>query len=427
MSIDLYKLINKLDDVKIEVGAYGGRTLTFEGTRFKMNELVKRLIKEKLPLTPTSLKKIEKLNHALPEKLNFIQKILTIVRQFFGNLAYNRDRDLFSYSFLCAQVVSDTKPKFIKAQIEETPLTPISLSNGHDEPKKSLTPLSSLNPLHLVIVPKTKKVKITKEEPKKPEKKEVLPTPAAAPIEPPATEAKPKLTRSKSFNSSAILSTLKEKCEIEDINLLVFAKEIQANLDVRDKDYPIKLNSVVQELCGEPLFKFERIDNRDVRVEIAFNRPDCIKILQYTVIRLLTSDIMNYPAKSRLLENLAPYFPIAILKEVFEAYIRYIVEKKGYYPDKLDESLKFMLIRYYELCKKDPACASAINKELIALGIGCTILKDVKEAGWVEDTVNRYKKDKEFLTHLDSFLQTHLKPNERRAILNVIAEYLKDA
>ena len=423
MGIDLYKLITNLEKVTIEVGPWGGRTLVFEDTRFKMNEFVKRLIQEKQPLSHSAFKKIEKLNHALPEHINIIQKVLTCIRQFFGNMSYNLDRDLFSLSLLFKNTVADSKPKFSTIQVNHTPLEkPLT---DPDTLIKRAKPLPIENSLHLVIVPKGKKIKFTKEEPKKVEKKKVEvkqpPAPSAASIEPPASDAKPKLSRSKSFSSSTIFQNLREKCEIDDIALGSFAKEIQASLAVPDKDYFSKLNSVIQKICGEPLIKF--IEN--VRTEVAFKNPECLKILQYVLIRLLSTDKMNFVSKSRLIENLVTYLPIELLKTLFEAYIHYIIELRNFYPDINDDTFKYLMVSFKIRCKENPENSKAFNKELIAIGIGSSLLKDVSEAGWIEELIERYKKDKEVLTHLDTFLKKHLKPNERRRCLNLVINNLE--
>lgn len=423
MGIDLYKLITHLDEVKIEVGPLGGRTLLFEQSRFKMNDFVRRLMYEKQPLSHSALKKIEKLNHALPENLSLIQKILTSVRQFFGNLGYNRDKDLFSLSLLFKQCVPDTKPKLSTCQVNQTPLAkPLT---DPDCPIKRAKPLPIENSLHLVIVPRIKNIKFTKEEPKKVEKKkaEVKPpsAPSSASIEPPTTDAKPKLSRTRSFKTADIFQTLREKCEIDDMALVSFAKDIEASLAVSDKDYFVKLNSVIKKICGEPLIKYVN----EERVEVAFKNPECIKILQYALIRLFTTDKMNFVTKSRLIENIASYFPIDLLKAFFEAYIEYIKNEKKYYPDKMDDTFKYLMIRYTTFCKENASNCELFKKEDIAIGIGSTLLKDSKEAGWLEELVDRYKGDKEILSHLDAFLKTRLRPDERRVCRDKVTNYLE--
>lgn len=398
MGIELSKLIDHLDDVKIEAGLLGGRTLVFEGVRFKMNALVKRLVLEKPLLTPLSLKKIEKLNHALPENLSLIQKFLTLVRQFFGNLIYNRDKDLFSLSLLYQEVRADSLLRFRTYRQADIPL------------EKQIEPAtkSSVKP--------SKNISFKKEEPSKKEE------PKQSPLqEPPPQEAKPKLSRTKSFKITDIYQTLREKNDIDDIALVSFAKDIEATLAVTDKDYFVKLNSVIHKICGEPLIRYENAQ----RVEVAFKNPGSVKILQYALIRLFTTDKMNFVSKSRLIENIAAYFSADLLKAFFEAYIVYIKTARNYYPDKMDDTFKHLMVRFTELSKENPTYCDLFKKEDIAIGIGSTILKDVKEAGWLEELVDRYKSDKQLLTCLDAFLKAHLKPNERRVCRDKVISYLE--
>ncbi|MFN4174152.1 MAG: hypothetical protein ACK4HV_03495, partial [Parachlamydiaceae bacterium] len=262
MGIDLHKIITHFDEVKIEIGAFGGRTLIYDKSRFKMNDLVKRLVREKTPITHTALKKIEKLNHALPEKLNWIQKILTAVRQFFGNLSYNRDKELFSLALLHKEFSPDSSIRLKNVLKENIPLDKLN-EPDHKHSTKPATPAKT----------------ISFSDEKKP----------SARKEPPEQAAKPKLSRSRSFKITDIYQTLREKGEIDDMALVSFAKDIESTLSVPDADYFFKLNSVIQKICGEPLIKF--INNE--KVEAAFKKPESIKILQYALIRLFSTDKLN--------------------------------------------------------------------------------------------------------------------------------------
>lgn len=388
MGIDL----SKLDDVKIEVGPWGGRTLVYNETRFKMNALVKQLSAEEQPIPTAALKKIEKLNHALPENLSLLQRLLTALRQFFGNLTYNRDQALFSLAL--HRPSPDSYPKSRSQSLPE-PVAPVSqlIPTGEpDSPLKTHKPPSSVLHLDPLKPEEFKKVEF-KEEPKK---------------EPAPKPSRPPLSRSRSFKTGDIVKTLKEKCTIDDMALNGFAKFVQDKLSVTDSDYPIKLNALIQEISGEPIFRYIN----DVRTEIAFKNPDCLKIIQYAVIRLITTDFLNYTTKSRFVENLASYFPPETLKAVMEGYYHYLDEKK-YLSDRKDDTFRHLIIRYDVLRKQDANNTLLFDKKWIGGGLAAMYLRDTLRPDWLTQYVQRYKDDAEVMGKAERITEGRI-----RSVLN---------
>lgn len=401
MNIDLYKIITHLDEVKIEVGAFGGRTLVYENSRFKMNDFVKKLIHEKQPLSRNSLKKIEKLNHALPENIHFIKRVLTSLRQFFGNIRYNRDKELFAYALSCLKVKKDSKSKLSTEPIEFSPSAPLILLTDPDFPMKDRAPLPPIRQLEKPILrgSKVKKVEFPKTETPEPPK----------PVEP----ARPKLQRSNSLNVKNIIKELKEKGEIDPFQLNTLGKDINQRL-LSASDYEIGLKKVIKDISGESLDK-------------AFVTESSRKFLKYLVSKIFTSEVISSEDKSKFIKYLSLYIDLETVKYMIDSYVEYLNQKLWTgVADPKDETLKYLLQKLQMLGEKDKTIFETLNRDSISAAIASVILSDNFTPKWLLNLLTVFKKDKPMLLKIDSILGQKSKVRNQREGDKVIISYLSE-